>query len=790
MGDDRNERKRWSWNALVDHLSPSMMIAVLRPDGTLVHANETALRWVGTKEVSAVGFGGTPWIERSQVARERFPAALAAALRGESSRFEYPLPAVSGETRVVDFSLRPVLDDSGRPALLVVSACDITNQHRAEEHALRLAYHDRLTGLLTLHGLSRTLDGREGSSGRASPAVALLINLDRFSRINRAVGRGAGDQVLKTLATRMQACLPAPMQLVRLDGDEFGVVLWGSNASLPTAVAVAGDLLASMARPLCIGDHEWCVTASIGIGQGACGPTGLEELLRDAAVAMEQAKTQGRNTWVVHQRKRDHESDRSGLETALRHAIRRNELRLLYQPQVALSTGEIVGVEALLRWEHPVHGTVSPAQFIPVAEEAGLIGVIGDWVLHKACTVAREWQRQGLPPVRMKVNVSAFQLLAGGFAARIEAVLADTGLEPRRLGIEVTEALFMQHLDDASAQLVRLRGLGVEISLDNFGTGYSSLGCLRRLPLDAVKIDRSLVPARSGDADALPIVRAIIAMAHSLGMKVVAEGVENEAQLELLTASHCDEFQGYHFSRPVDADTLYAMLHAGRRLPTSERRRSARLRTVAVVDDDPRVLDMLAQQLRLHFPDRLHVETFSSPHAALQCLRKEAVDVLVSDLQMPGMDGISLLSEVATIQPGTIRMVLLGADDLVRVVSDERQVDVFRYLVKPWHPGQMLRHFKAALDRVDRDRAEARLTAASPPRSSGADTAWGLLQLEDMEPGLTAVERGPLGEVLLPLEVVTQPADLWVMPAAHRGGAPTATAPSWRAGDTVPGALK
>jgi EAL domain-containing protein (putative c-di-GMP-specific phosphodiesterase class I)/CheY-like chemotaxis protein len=451
------------------------------------------------------------------------------------------------------------------------------------------------------------------------------------------------------------------------------------------------------------------------------------------------------------------------LEAALRDAIARDELRLSYQPQVSLGSGEIVAVEALLRWAHPVHGGTSPARFVPVAEEAGLIDAIGEWVIRHACRTAAGWQRRGLPPVRMMVNVSAHQLRDPYFAFRVEEILAQAGLDPRRFGIELTETSLLQDVGHIVAQLSRLRARGVHVVLDDFGTGASSLGCLARLPLDAVKIDRSLIPAVTADRDALALMRAIVAMAHCLGLKAVAEGVESEAQLEVLAANRCDAFQGYHFSAPLSATQVGDMLSAGRRMPVLARRRQAHVRSIVVVDDERWVGERLQKHLPLRFGDTIRVETYTDPNAAMQRLQTAPVDVVVCDLQMPDVDGIALMQLAREVQPSALRMMLLGPKDLARVIDDERQVDVFRYISKPWTGEALLAHFDAALDEVDRRRAAQVLEEGGrTSRDAANDVVMELLALERGDPGITAVPRGPMDEVMLPSQLMTLPGDLWV----------------------------
>ncbi len=759
--------RRWNWASFVDSLNSSVMVGLLMPDGTLMHANQTALEVVGAKlrDVAGMPYDRTPWWAHSEAARERLRAALEAGRRGEPSRFDTSIRTVDGRTITVDFALCPVFDEAGKVGFLVASACDVTERHRAEERASYVCGHDVLTGLPNRHGLQQRLEALRGEAQQAAHVPALLsVDIDHFSRINAALGNAAADAVLRAAAHRVAACLPDDALLARFDSDELVVVLLGADARAQVQ-EIAAAILDAIAPGIEVGDQEVFITASIGIAVAQAAGADVERLLRHGAIALDRAKQRGRNTWALHDAGRDEpDPERFALEAALRHAIARDELELVYQPQVEIASGNVIGVEALLRWEHPVHGSVSPAQFIPIAEEAGLIGAIGDWVLEQACRTAARWQREGLPPVRMNVNVSVLQLRQGDLAARVEAVLARTGLDAQRLGIEVTETVLVEHLSDAAQQLGRLRSLGVEISLDDFGTGYSSLSYLRRLPLDVIKIDRSLVPAVTGDSDALPITRAIIAMAHSLGMKVTAEGVENESQLELLAANHCDFFQGYHFSAPQPVEVIETMLRAGRKAPLLGRRNAARSRTIVVVDDERLVVEKLRQELPWRFGDQVTVHAFVDPREALRFLHETSVDIIASDLRMPGLDGIALMSEARALQPDAVRLMLLGPTDMARVIEDRRQVDVFRYLPKPWVREQLLAHFQAALDKVEQRRADDWLLAQAAATSSGLrmDTRLlELLHLEEMEPGITAVARGPLGEVLLPSRMMTLPGDLW-----------------------------
>jgi diguanylate cyclase (GGDEF)-like protein/PAS domain S-box-containing protein len=767
--------KRWNWSSFLDGLGPSIFVGLLLPDGTLMHANETALRAVGVKmgDVAGMPFDQTPWWKHSPQAQQELRAALAAGARGESSRFEVSIRAADGRVIALDFSLHPVLDEHGSVAFLVPSGCDVTEQRRAEQRISYVSEHDVLTGLPNQRWLRRHLaqELRQAPDAKRSIAV-LCIDIDRFGRIDAALGRPAADAVLKAIAGRIAGCLGPADRLVRFESDEFVVTLRVEPGDASHAGAMASMVLDQVALPVSVAGQDIFVTASIGVAIAGPAPSDADGLLRKASIALDRAKRKGRCTWVVHAQ--EHETSDPGrffLEAALRDAIARDELELVYQPQVDIASGEIVGVEALLRWEHPTLGAVSPDRFIPIAEEAGLIVAIGDWVLRTACETASAWQRKELPPIRTMVNVSACQLQQGDMDVRVRRVLRETGLDPRRFGIELTESVLMQDMSEAAGQLGDLRSLGVEIALDDFGTGYSSLSYLSRLPLDVVKIDRSLVPAVTGNSNALPITRAIIAMGHSLGMKVVAEGVETEGQLELLAANRCDQFQGFHFCAPTSAEHIEVMLGTGQRHPALDRRRAARVRTVLVVDDDAVVADNLKRQLAWKFGEAVRVEAFVDSSAALKRLHETQVDVLVSDLRMPGVDGIALMIQAKAIQPHAVRMMLLGPSDLARVIEDARQVDVFRYLWKPWTGEQLVGHFQAALDKVDQSRGEQALSEAiSAGRYRPSRAELELLRLEEADPGITSVARGPLDEVLLPSQLMTLPGDLWAGEMPPRSG--------------------
>jgi diguanylate cyclase (GGDEF)-like protein len=421
----------------------------------------------------------------------------------------------------------------------------------AIEKIKQLATHDTLTGLpnrtLFTDSLTRAL-ARAGRHGW--PVALFFMDLDRFKNINDTLGHQLGDEAIKEAARRISSCIRDSDISARLGGDEF--VLLVEEFEGPTVlIEIAERILAAIYQPLSIGGHELNLSASIGICTFPIDAGDAETLLSNADIAMYQAKEQGRNRYRFYSpRFNEHSVERLALETGLRYAIERDELVVLYQPKISIQTGRIVGVEALLRWQHPELGLLRPDRFIPLAEESGLIVPIGLWVLRTACATARMWREAGMP-LPVAVNLSARQFHDGRLVADIAGILAASGLAPGELELEITESTVMQNPEQAVTLMDEMRRLGVRLAMDDFGTGYSSIGHLKRFPIDSLKLDRSFVRDLPEDINDVAITRAVIAMAHTLNINVVAEGVEREAQLALLRAEGCDEYQGYLCQPPL-----------------------------------------------------------------------------------------------------------------------------------------------------------------------------------------------------------------------------------------------
>jgi diguanylate cyclase (GGDEF)-like protein len=426
-----------------------------------------------------------------------------------------------------------------------------------------LAYHDGLTSLPNRSLFSKMLSQSISEASRYHRQLAVLfLDLDRFKHINDTLGHDAGDQLLQEVAQRITACLRASDTVARLGGDEFVILLPELSEDKYVAIT-AQKVLSTIARPFNLQDHEFRVTASIGIS--VFPQDGLDEqtLKKNADIAMYQAKQQGKNNFQFYSEKLNADSlERLTLELSLRHALERQEFQLHYQAKRDIRSGQITGMEALLRWDHPDLGIVAPMQFIPIAEETGLIVPIGKWVLKTACLQNGAWQQQGLPHLGMAVNLTARQFADENLLTDLAAILAETGMEASLLELEIAESLLMQDVKRALSVLTGLKHLRIRIAIDDFGIGYSSLSALKQFPLDSIKIDRSFICDVTSVSEDKALTEAIIAMGRTLSLTVVAQGVETKEQADFLRENACDEFQGFYFNRPVPADQFTMLLQA------------------------------------------------------------------------------------------------------------------------------------------------------------------------------------------------------------------------------------
>jgi diguanylate cyclase (GGDEF)-like protein/PAS domain S-box-containing protein len=469
-----------------------------------------------------------------------------------------------GKEIPIEDSVAPIHDHEGRMTGTVVVFRDVSAARAMTLQMTHSAEHDFLTGLPNRMLLNDRVTQAIVMAQRHEQQVAVLfLDLDGFKNINDSLGHMIGDKLLQSVTKRLMNCARASDTVSRQGGDEF-VVLLSEVAHAKDAAIAAMRILDAVAEPHSVDNHDLHITTSVGISVYPEDGLDANTLIQNADTAMYQAKDNGRHSYQYFTAEMNARAvERQSIEESLRRALQRREFTLHYQPKINFRSGAITGAEALLRWTHPTRGSVSPAQFIPVAEDSGLILPIGNWVLRQACMQARAWLDAGLPATTMAVNVSAIEFRSENFMEGLFAILDETGLDPSLLELEVTESVLMKHAESAAAILQTLRKRGIQVAIDDFGTGYSSLSYLRKFQIDALKIDQSFVGEITTAESTSSIVTAVISMARSLKLRVVAEGVETLAQSAFLRAHECDEAQGYYFSRPVPPSAFAALLGSG-----------------------------------------------------------------------------------------------------------------------------------------------------------------------------------------------------------------------------------
>ena len=526
------------------------------------YVSQSVTTMLGREEADLLGDGLV-----SHVHVDDRASMSAASLHGEPREIVFRMQNGFGEWRQLEAHVTDLRADRQIRGV-VLNARDITERMRLEEQLTQQAFHDSLTGLPNRALFRDRLDQALARSDRSDDVLAvLLLDLDGFKQVNDSLGHDAGDQLLQEVAVRFADVIRPSDTLARFGGDEFALLLEGANE--PPAVAAAERLLDRLAEPIRIAGHELAVGASIGIAVHPGGPAESEDLIRHADLAMYAAKEAGRGRYEVFCVGMARElGELLGLEQELRLGLSRGEFSLHYQPEIALDTSELVGVEALLRWQSPTRGAVPPAEFIPIAEATGLIMPLGEFVLREACAQTARWLRDGALPDGFVtwVNISGKQLSAGGVSTLVRRVLEASDLSATLLGLEVTETAIVQEGtagERARAELQDLHELGVKIAIDDFGTGFSSIGQLRRFPVDMIKVDRSFVHGVEHDAKDAAITANLVSLAHALGLLAIAEGIESDGQLTSLRELGCDLAQGYLFARPAPAAEIDHLLASG-----------------------------------------------------------------------------------------------------------------------------------------------------------------------------------------------------------------------------------
>ena len=578
--------------------------------------------------------------------------------------------------------IAPVKDDKGVVDHFVAIQYDITETRQYQEELETLANRDNLTGLANRNLLNeRLVQAITNASARQQTLWIAYLDLDRFKFVNDTVGHRVGDRLLKQIAQRLKTSLRDIDTIARVGADEF-ILLLPERQDEGEAAEDLQQLLNAIAKPVTEDGHEFFLTGSMGVAAFPNDGNDAETLIKHADIAMYRAKEMGRNnlqffTAAMNQRA----LERLRIESDLRNALERNEFILHYQPQVDLRTGRIVGMEALLRWQHRELGMVPPGRFIGLAEETGLIVPIGEWVFRTACAQLKAWHDEGFAPLRVAVNLSARQFVQKDLVESIAEILIETGLDPACLEIELTESLVMTDVERAVGVLRNLNYLGVKLSIDDFGTGYSSLSYLKRFPIDVLKIDQSFVRDITLDAEDAAIAVAIISLAHSLKLQVIAEGVETEAQLTFLRRHHCDQMQGYHFSRPVPAPDFLHLLRSGAALTTPADYSDSANQSLLIVDPDSHVAAALARSLR---HDGYDIVLARSPEEAFDMLALHKIGVIIADERLGTMNGVEFFGRVKDIYPDTARIMLSGFMVLEAVIDAVNRGEVFRFFPKPW----------------------------------------------------------------------------------------------------------
>lgn len=622
---------------------------------------------------------------------------------------ELRIVRADGEVRWIRSRSFPILDAEGRVYRYAGIAEDITERRNREARIISLENYDELTGLSTRSLYQDHLTRAIAQAERTESAAAVcLVDIDRFKNINDTLGYAGGDALLKMAAQRLSDCLRPGDTIGRHGGDEFIVILAGLRGEHDAAI-VAEKLQAAIAQPFIVEGRSHYLSCSIGVALCPHDAVDGSTLISHAGAAMGYAKDLGGSYRFYSPEMNVQARQRAELESDLRRALEANEFRVYYQPKASLADGKVSGLEALLRWQHPRRGVVNPAEFIPVLEETGLIVPVGRWVMRLICAQLRAWRNEGMDPVPVAVNLSARQFQSPQLRAHITEAIREFDIDPHLVEIEITESSLMRNPDDTAAVLAELKALGLKVSIDDFGTGYSNLAYLKRFPLDTLKIDRAFVKDIGSEQDDSAIILALITMAHSLGLKVVAEGVETEAQLTFLSSRGCDEIQGFYFARPMNARDSTRFLRARIHL-TRPQAGSLPPPTVLLVDDDPQAPALLARALH---GQGYRILTVTTVREALARMAHNNVCAVISDQYVPGMAGVEFHRRVKLANPQALRIILSGDSEITPVSDAVRRGDVHGFLMKEWK-GERLR---AVLTDVFRAAAPV---AAAPDKAAGA----------------------------------------------------------------------
>jgi len=677
--DEDLRRFRLAMDATADAI-----FLVDRAEMCFIDVNQTACRMLGFEREDFLGLRTGQVREGEAPLEELYNKLLAGDQSGQMT--ELQLQRKDGSRLAVEVQRRTLR--SGQNWILVAVARDISERKDAEQRLLKLAHFDTLTGLPNRSQFYESLTHSLGQAAEHQWAVAVLfLDVDRFKNVNDTLGHTLGDELLRQFASRLVDCLRVRDTIGRFGGDEFAAILVLPEGA-QHAVGVVDKIRESMRKPFDLQGHEVTVTVSIGISVYPDDGVDADILIQYADTAMYRAKEAGRDVFRFFTAEMNAQSmARLDMENALRRAIDNEEFVLFFQPKVHIGSGRISGAEALIRWNRPGHGMVSPALFIPLLEETGLIVRVGNWVLDEACKKISEWGASSIGPVHLSVNVSGIQFFVGGLEEEVLKAIRKYDIAPDLLELELTESSLMSNAEETIAVLRNLKALGIQISIDDFGTGYSSLAYLKRFPIDKLKIDIAFVREVTSNPDDAAIVLAIISMAHSMKLQVIAEGVENDAQLAYLRRHGCDEMQGYYFSRPVPQAEFEQMLTGGKLLPSPQDEMGDEQQTLLIVDDDVFMLDVLSDFLA---QDGYRILTAQTAAEGFDILARHKVQVILCDQCMPQMSGTEFMERVKHLCPDTFRIMLSAYSDLTPIMAAINRGAVDRFYTKPWK-GAVLR---------------------------------------------------------------------------------------------------
>ncbi|MDR3157491.1 MAG: EAL domain-containing protein [Zoogloeaceae bacterium] len=677
------------------HQAEAML--ALTHDGVIVTDHMPRIVYVNLAWCDISGYspeearGNNPSLVKSGAQNEAFYRQMWVALTTEGEwRGEIVNRHKSGDNTPHFLSIRRICNRKGAPTHYVGVLTDLSRLKQSEHER----DHDPVTQLPNRRRAQQCLaDALEAAEHNQHSVGLICIGINNFETIRDSLGHQTSNRVLRLLAQHIRERMRGKDTLARLDGSEFVLILEYVR-HMDEVARMAQIVLDILCQPITIdGKHEISVSASVGISLCPEDSKNANDLMQHAGTAMYHARNQGRNTFCFYTPQLSLQMrQRLHLETQMRQALECREFQLFYQPQADMVSGRINGVEALIRWNNPDFGVIPPSEFIPIAEQSGLILPMGAWVLDEACRQTRVWLDEGLPPIPTAANVSVHQFKSKNLVAVVEAALREYNLPAHCLEIELTESAFFGNAEEAIVICRQLHDMGVRLALDDFGTGYSSLAHLSRLSFDKIKIDQSFVRDITSNPTNAAIASATITLAQSLHMSVLAEGVETESQLDFLRQRGCVALQGFFFSHPLDAEECTRFLRDARKLPIALGTK-LRQRTLLLLDDEPNILHSLQRLFRL---DGYKILSTTDPGEAFDLLARNRVQVVISDQRMPVMSGTEFLSRVKDIYPDTMRVVLSGYSEIESIAQAINQGAIYKFFTKPWDDNQLRDNIREA----------------------------------------------------------------------------------------------